>query len=101
MGIRKALNEVFWRTPLYGCYFHFIKNFLENAKKLGIFKKDLRNTTSILIFSMKIYPNLSNDEKKAFLENMEKYTKNLNNNKYYFLGQSRISKNLQVKYFWI
>ena len=32
---------------------------------------------------MKMYPYLPNDEKKAFLENMEKYTKNLNNNKYY------------------
>ena len=56
--IRKALKEVFDWTPLYDCYFHFIKNLWEKAKQFGLFKRDLRKTTSIIIFSMKMYPYL-------------------------------------------
>ena len=41
-GVRKALKEVFDGTPLYGCYFHFIKNLWEKAKQFGLFKRDLR-----------------------------------------------------------
>ena len=57
-GIRKALKEVFDGKPLYDCYFHFIKNLWEKAKQFGLFKRDLRKTTSIIIFSMKMYPYL-------------------------------------------
>ena len=81
--IRKALKEVFDGTPLYGCYFHFIKNLWEKAKQLGLFKRDLRKTTFIIIFSMKMYPYLPEDEKQNFLGKMEKYAKNINNNKYF------------------
>ena len=57
-GIRKALKEVFDGKPLYDCYFHFIKNLWEKEKQFGLFKRDLRKTTSIIIFSMKMYPYL-------------------------------------------
>ena len=42
-GIRKALNEVF---KDYGCYFHFVKNLWAKAKKIGLFKKELKQSTS-------------------------------------------------------
>ena len=40
--LRKALNDVFSDTPIYGCYFYFVKNLWDKAKKFGLFKNALK-----------------------------------------------------------
>ena len=40
-GLRKSLKKVFVGAKIYGCYFHFIKNLWEKAKRCGLFSKIL------------------------------------------------------------
>ena len=81
-GLRKALKNVFNDAPIYGCYFHFIKNLWYKAKKYGLFKKALKKCKYIIIFSMKLYPYFSEEEMDLFLGDMENYIKNINNKCY-------------------
>ena len=39
-GLRKALKEVFKGSEIYGCFFHYVKNIWEKAKKNGLLKKN-------------------------------------------------------------
>lgn len=78
-GMQKALKEIFYETPLYGCYFHFIKNLWEKQKS-RYFQKELNKTTNIIFFSMKIFPYIPESEKEYFLDKMETFINNTNNN---------------------
>ena len=83
-GLRKALNDVFSDTPIYGCYFHFVKNIWDKSKKFGLFKKASKKNTYIIIFAiMKMYPYIMEGEKDEFLDNMEHFIKNINNKDYF------------------
>jgi hypothetical protein len=81
-GLMKAFKNVFNDAPIYGCYFHFIINLYDKAKKYGLFKKALKKYTYIIIISMKMYPYISEEEKDKFLDNMKNYIKNINNKCY-------------------
>ena len=39
-GLRKALRDVFKDSEIYGCFFHYVKNIWEKAKKNGLLKKN-------------------------------------------------------------
>ena len=47
----------------------------KKAKTYGLFKKNLRKYTSIIIFSMKLYPYIPEKEKKIFRRYRKVYNK--------------------------
>ena len=92
-GLRKSLKKVFVGAKIYGCYFHFIKNLWEKAKRCGLFSKILKKGTFILIFSMKLFPYIKENIKEEYLNNMEKYIKTLENKEKYISFFNYFKKN--------
>lgn len=56
---------------------------MDKTKKIDIFKKELKKTTNIIIFSMKLYPYIPENKKNLSLIIwiLDIYIKNINNDK--------------------
>ena len=52
---RLALIKVFPKSPILGCYFHYVKAFWYKAKKIGLTRKKHLKETMILLFTLKLY----------------------------------------------
>ena len=70
---RKAFIKTFPEAHLWGCYFHFTKALWKKAKKQGLVKKDLKMDTFILIFALKLYQFIAENEKKDYLKTLLKH----------------------------
>ena len=77
-SLRKALIEIFPKSNIYGCYFHYVKALWKKAKKHGIRTKKFLKETIVLIFSFKIYQYIPRKDKKVFLQEIENIYKNKN-----------------------
>ena len=77
-SLRKALIEIFPKSNIYGCYFHYVKALWKKAKKYGICRKKFLKETIVLIFSFKIYQYIPRKDKKVFFQEIENIYENKN-----------------------
>ena len=65
---RLALIKVFPKSPILGCYFHYVKAFWYKAKKIGLTRKKHLKETMILLFTLKLYQFIRSEERDEYIK---------------------------------
>ena len=68
---RNALINIFPKSDIKGCFFHFLKALWKKARKYGLCKKKLIKETILLIFALKIYIFIPKGEKENYFTKIE------------------------------
>ena len=72
----KAIKEVFNKSRINGCYFHYVKALWKKMKSYGLTTKNMIDKSKIIIFGCKIFPFILNKEKKNYINDLFELQKN-------------------------
>ena len=72
-ALRNGIIRNFPKSRFEGCYFHYVKILWCYAKKNGLCTKNRFKYTRLLIFCLKIYPYLVDEEQNNFLKEIKEY----------------------------
>lgn len=76
----KPIKEVFNKSRINGCYFHYVKALWKKMKSYGLTTKNMIDKSKIIIFGCKIFPFILNKEKKNYINDLFEFAKKSNSN---------------------
>ena len=76
----KVIKKVFTNCKIKGSYFHFLKNIWKKAKRLGLCKRCIVESTKKIIFSFSLIPLIKKNEVNNFITDIIEYFNGLPEN---------------------
>ena len=68
---RLALIKVFPKSPILGCFFHYVKALWCKAKKIGLTRKKYLKEIMILLFTLKLYQFITSEELDEYINTID------------------------------
>ena len=72
-ALQNSIKKTFQGCKISGCYFHYVKNLWEKAKRFGLCTKREMKITNILIFLFKLMPYINYDDRIELFNKIENF----------------------------